>query len=275
MQLIEYTPNSRMRKGSVRAMVILTLQVWNHRSQTVALFTSQWRGLVAGTGLGVIWNYLLPLVPLSVYALLAQVRVFPAFEGVEPLAAITFGVTLWFLFAGMVQVPLNTVATKRSESLKTSFPLICSIASSYAQLLFDSAIRALCVAAVLLALGTQIHIEALLLPLVLLPAFLLFSAFGLLLSVLNTIYRDVGRVTGIALQYGLFLSGVIFPLDRLPTLEQLNAWNPFALFIDVARDLFFLGELDLIRLAVPALASIVLVPLSTRLFYVMEERIKD
>lgn len=270
------SPNTRHQEGVVGAMRQLLLALVRNRSQISSLFMAQWRSISRGAGLGWLWNYLLPIIPLSVYVLLAKVKVLPSFQGLDPAAAITLNVTLWFLLTGFVQVPISTVSTKRGESLKTSFPLICSTAAAYAQLVFDTMIRLICTMIVCLLGAASVGIEALAVPILLLPALFLFGSVGLLLSVLNAIYVDVSRVVGIVLQYGVFLSGVIFPVDGIAVLHEINRFNPFAVFIDASRSLVFSGELVVSNELVGFTAlSLVLLPIASKVFYVMEERIRD
>ena len=68
-------------------------------------FTSQ-SNLTRG---GALWNYILPLVPLGAYVLLMAMRLFPSFGAVNAVVYITFGATLYFLFSGLVRIPITVL----------------------------------------------------------------------------------------------------------------------------------------------------------------------
>ena len=120
-------------------------EIWSHRSHIRIIFKGRFRAAYSGTGLGIFWNYALPVVPLTVYWFLSVLRVFPNFEGVDGATFITFGVTLWFLFAGCIQIPMQVIQSRNKESMKANFPLSASIVSEFAQLLFDTLVRVILV----------------------------------------------------------------------------------------------------------------------------------
>ena len=268
-------PDSRMTEGSIEAVRNLFGEIWIFRSHIKIVFKEQFRAAYAGTGLGIFWSYVLPLVPLTVYWALSRLRVFPSFEGVDGATFLTFGVTLWFLLAGCVQMPIQVVQSRNNEAMKTAFPLSASIVSGFAQLLFEALVRCVLVIVVVVATQSWPTWQALMLPVTLLPALLLFVAVGLIFGILNVIYNDVSRVVTILLQYGIFVSGVIFPLYDTGLLSTLNLFNPFAVFIEACRAVVFHGTIENFRayLAMTGLALIMFV-LACRAFFIMEYRIR-
>ena len=268
-------PDSRMSEGSIKAIRNLAEEIWIFRSHIKIVFTEQFRAAYSGTGLGIFWNYVLPLVPLTVYWTLSRLRVFPNFEGVDSATFLAFGVTLWFLFAGCVQTPIQVVHSRNKEAMKTAFPLSAAIVSGFGRLLFDTIMRVLFVIIVVVMTQSWPRLSSLLLPLVMLPAVLLFVGAGLLLGILNAIYNDVSRVVVILLQYGIFVSGVLFPLSDMGLLSTLILFNPFAVFIDACRTIVFQGAIEnfSVYLTMTGLALIVFV-LSCRAFFIMEYRIR-
>jgi len=268
-------PDSRVDESAITALRHLIGEIWRFRSHIRIVFKEQFRAAYSGTGLGIFWNYALPIVPLTVYWFLSKLRVFPNFEGVDSATYLTFGVTLWFLFTGCVRTPIEVVQSRNKEAMKTASPLSASIVSGFAKILFDTLVRLSLVIVVVASTSSWPTWQALFLPLVLLPAFLLFIGVGLLLSVLNIIYNDVSPVVNIVLQYGIFISGVIFPLYDVGLISTLNQFNPFAVFIDVSRSVVFRGILDNPNgyLAMSVTALIVFI-LSVRLFYIMEYRVR-
>lgn len=264
-----------MYEGAFAAIRHLLGEIWRFRSHIRIVFKEQFRAAYYGTGLGIFWNYILPLVPLTVYWFLSKLRVFPNFEGVDSATFLTFGVTLWFLFAGCVQAPIQIVQSRNKEAMKTAFPLSASIVSGFAKLIFDTLVRLTFVIIVVIVTQSWPAWLAIGLPVILLPAFLLFIGSGLLLGILNVIYKDVSRVVNIVLQYGIFVSGVIFPLYDIGILSILNQFNPFAVFIDVSRSIVFQGVIgNLTGYLTMSVVAITVFIISMRLFYIMEFRVR-
>jgi ABC-type polysaccharide/polyol phosphate export permease len=267
-------PDERLNEGVVAAVRHLWRELVLHREHIRAAFVQDFRNLSHGTFFGVAWNIILPLVPVMIYVLLAYHRVLPNFEDVDGATSVALGAAVWFLLAGCLQQPLQTVRSRNAEVMKTALPLSAMVVSGFAQVLFDTVVRTVFVAVLVLITSAQLQWSALLVPLALIPAVLLFLGLGLILSVANVIYADVGRVTGIAIQYGLFLSGVIFPVAHLPFGEIL-ALNPAYVLIEAVRILAFRGlpEATWLMTAYAGL-GIGLFLLGCKVFYLMEYRIR-
>ena len=268
-------PDSRMRESVISASRHLINEIWIFRSHIKIIFMGRFRAAYSGTGLGIFWNYALPLIPLTVYWFLSTIRVFPNFEGVSGATYITFGVTLWFLLAGCVQVPIKVISSRNNESMKTNFPLSTSIVSEFAQLIFDSIIRVFLVLIIIFYTESWPFMQTFILPLILLPALLLFTGIGLLLGILNVIFNDISRIVTIMLQYGIFVSGVIFPLNNTGVLSIFNTYNPFAIFIDASRSIVFQGNIDNLNSYIMAsIFAVVVFIFAIRSFYIMEYRLR-
>ena len=254
----------------------MSREIARYRSHIKTIFFADFRNAYRGTVLGVFWNLTLPLVPVSVYILLVGLRVFPRFEGLSPAVYLSFNITMWLLFSGMITRPIQVVRSRTKEAMKTSIPLTAAIASSFAQLCFDTLIRLVLVAILVGVFGPlpKVHLPYLVFAVIMGVVFCL--SLGLILSIFNMIYPDVDRLTNIFLQYGIFVSGVIFPISTLGPLAVIENYNPFNVFIRSARDLFFYGHhADMMALAVWSGVSVVAALIAARFFYIMEHRIRE
>lgn len=267
-------PDDRLNEGAIVAAHHILRELMQYRDHITTAFRQDFRSLYHGTLFGVAWNILLPLAPIMVYALLALRSVLPGFEGVNPASYVALGATMWLFLAGCIQQPLQTVRARNTEVMKTALPLSAMVISGFAQLIFDTLVRMTFVVVVILITSTKLHWSAVLLPMALVPAVLLFLGLGLVLAMANVIYADVGRVTMIVLQYAIFVSGVIFPLEGLPFSKILSC-NPAYVFIEGVRGLFFRGVPDNgWLLGGYAVLGCVVFLLSCRVFYLMEYRVR-
>lgn len=270
-----YRPDSRFATGWLSAVLALYRELMSFRPHIGTLFARDFEAAYRGAALGVFWNFALPLVPISAYIMLAGLRVFPAREGLPAAIYIGIGATLWFLMTGLIRQPISIVKSRTREVMKTALPLSASIASSFAMLLFETLVRLGLVVVLIVVFRSWPALTA---PL-LIPVAIIAATFGLslgvFLSILNAVSPDIERLVTIVLQYGIFLSGVIFPVSSLGPLGVLEVANPFAVFITAARDAAFMGGFSHpIALAAWSGATLVLALVAARFFYVMEYRIR-
>lgn len=271
----EYQPDSRFSDGMLMAARHLLQEFSNHRSHVRSMFMQEFRNSYEGTRLGVLWNIFLPLLPVTVYVMLASLRVVPAFEHVPSALAIPFNVTLWFLFAACVTMPISVVKGRNAEAMKTSLPLSTTLIASFARTLFETFVRFCLVVLVALVLLQAPAASAPLALIVMALGVAFFIGVGLLASILNIVVPDVQRVLTALLQYGVFLSGVIFPMPSLPVIGSIDWANPFYVFIQAARELMWTGwPSQPYALAFWSGASVLLLLFALRIFYVMEHRIR-
>ncbi|MEQ1709540.1 MAG: ABC transporter permease [Terricaulis sp.] len=261
--------------GWLAAFGALVHELVGFRSHIATLFASDFTASYRGTTLGIAWNILLPMLPVSVYVLLAKLRVFPAIEGISPEVYIGFNITLWFLFTGLINHPIHVVRSRGTGAMKTAIPLSATIAASFARLCFDTLVRVVLVALLMIATSTMPTIGTLAFVPAAFAGLVFFLGLGLALSILNVVYPDIERVITITLQYGIFVSGVIFPIASMGPLAMLETLNPFNVFIQAARDLVFFGALTH-----PAaffawtIGGVLLLLFAARLFHLTEYRIR-
>ena len=98
---------------------------------------------------------------------------------------------------------------------------------------------------------------------------------GIFLATLNLVYKDVSRVVTIILQYGIFVSGVLFPLRDVRYLDTLNLFNPLYVFIESSRSVVIRGFISNPgSYAIMAFMALAVFFISCRIFFVMEYRLR-
>ncbi len=270
-----YRPDSRFKVGLFGGIAALAREVFDYRSHISTIFRNDFHASYRGTALGVVWNFVLPILPITVYVLLVNLRVFPAREGIPASVYIGFNVMLWFLFTALINQPIQVVRSRNVEVMKTAMPLSATIASSFARLTFDTFVRMAFVAALIAVTGAVMKVSAVALAPIVIAGAVFFLGLGLLLSILNAIFPDIDRFVTIVLQYGIFLSGVIFPLSSIGPLAFLEIANPFAVFIHAARAAVFEGGLPHpVAFWSWTASGAALVVVAARFFYVMEYRVR-
>lgn len=268
-------PDSRVGESWIASILHLARELIMFRSHIATVFRQSIRQTYYGSAMTTFWQVVMPLLPIAVWGALAGLRVVPTVDGMPATTYVATGATLWFLFVGCVQQPISVVRGRNREAMKTALPLSVTIAASFAQLLLDTGVRLLLLVAIATFTKTMPAVTAPLAFGILAIAIVAFLGVGLVFAILNIVYPDIERVVGVFLSYGIFLSGVIFPLSAFGPFWVLDYVNPFAVFIDAIRHLLFVGMPP--RLG----ALLVLIPLGLatfligcRLFYVTEYRIR-
>lgn len=274
MAVTTFRPTARLDEGFLKSTANLGREFQKYRSHIWVWFLSDLRKTYANTNFGILWKFLMPLVPVLIYTLLGHARIVPQFPGVSGAASISLGVTLWFFLSGCVSQPMRTVEARNSMITKTALPLSATVFSGFGELTFDTLVRLGFVLAVFAVTGTAPALTTPLAIVVLLIAVLFFFGVGLILSMVNVVNPDIGRFVGILLTYGIFISGIIFPISGLP-FHSVLAWNPFYVFIEAIRDLSLKGTLDApLTVLAYSVAALLMFLYGSRVFYVMEIRVR-
>ncbi len=261
--------------SSINALRALYQQIVQHRWQIRQMFRQDFMRSFQFTRFGSVWNYILPLVPITVWVMLNALRFFPSFAGVSSVVYVTMGVTLWFLFAGLVSTPISVIESRLKDVVRSKIPIIGLVIASLAKLSFDTLVRLAGAAAVFVIFHGAPHWLAIAALFVAVLGVLFFSAVGLILAVFNLAFRDINKIVTIALSYGIMLSSVIFPLDRIEFLAKASLFNPFYIFIDSIRTLTVFGEVrHPAALVVFSLAGLFMFAFAARVIRRAEARLK-
>jgi lipopolysaccharide transport system permease protein len=162
--------------------------------------------------------------------------------------------------------------------LRTRIPKLALAISSLAGICYSILISMVTMAIVLLIVGVQPTWWFLAYPLLVLPMVLLGTAFGLVLSVLGTIARDLTPLVMQALSLVMYVTPVIYLSSTIqnPVVKSVIAWNPVSYMVDVPRALISLGRADNVDVYLwVSLASAALVVVGLRVFYLLEDLVAE
>lgn len=270
-----YSARWNPRVSTLEATRALAEEIWNHRWHIQQMFWRDFSNSYRLTRFGTVWNYILPLVPISVWVMLNGLRFFPVMEGVKSVVYVTIGITFWFLFAGFVSLPIASIENRIKEVSRSQMPLVGVVVASFAGLSFDTLVRLAGVVLVFALFHGAPHWQVVFAPFILVFAALFFIGLGMLLAVFNLAFRDIGKIVGIALSYGMLLSSIVFPLDHIPLLAKISLFNPFYVFVDSLRALAVFGEIrHPTALFAFSYLGVMLFLLSCRLIYVSQSRLR-
>lgn len=225
----------------------------------------------SGSLLGVAWAFLLPLLMVSLLALVFGEILAVRWQvgEIEAYGAVLFSGLVIHLFVADCLSSSPTLVLSHAHYVKsTTFPLHILPWT----LVLDAGFHLLAGVAMLiliaLAFGFEMRASMFWLPLVLLPLLPLGLGLGWLLGALSAYFRDLAQLTNLAATGMLLLSPVLYPLDRVPeAFRQFYMLNPLTLPVENLRSVLFYAQVPAATdLLLPLVVSIVFAGLARLVF---------
>jgi lipopolysaccharide transport system permease protein len=234
------------------------------------------------TLLGVLWAVLQPLALMLVFwLLLAKNFQLSTNEIPAPLFYYS-GLLLWNFFSSSVLSASNSMVENADMIKKIYFPRLIIPGSAILTAFFDFLVASiLFVLIVIYFYTTGLEIAWLRLvcyfPLGVSLVLISATGIGVLISALNVKYRDFRYVIPFVVQFGFFVSPVIFPLDsvELDWLRNILAINPVSGAIHLCQSAFVVSAIDWSIVGISTVSSLVFLGLGTYTFKSMEAYFAD
>lgn len=170
--------------------------------------------------LGAAWTILNPLTMIAIYTLVFSQVMRSKLPGVDSAFSysifIMAGLIPWGLFSELV-VRGSTVFIENSNLIKkVKLPLLSLVVVNTSACLINFFIVLAIFILLMLFLGLMPGWQLLgLIPLIMLQVFLA-NGLGVILGVGNVFFRDIGQITNIGLQFGFWLTPIVYQLSIIP-----------------------------------------------------------
>jgi lipopolysaccharide transport system permease protein len=274
-QLTTYSPQTRLHDSLWTILKHFFLEIKRTRWQIWVTFKRDFVSAYNQTTVGLLWSVVMPLIPISVYLLLAYLRVLRTTENMPFVVYIVVGMTIWTFLSGSLTSPILAIQKSKVVLETSKYPILAVILSNFGQMIYQTSIRIIFVVLVLIFYKISLSWNILLLPLLILPLALFSLSLGIILAIVNVIIRDVQNVVDIVMRYGVFLSSVIFPMTETGLIGTLNLFNPFNTFVIAVRNFIVFGQIPHLTVyLVTTGVSILLFLVACKVLYIMEYRLK-
>lgn len=185
---------------------------------------------------GILWALIKPLINVLVFGYIAA----KINGGQNTAASFTYvaaAMVLWQFFANVFSDVSNSIVGNSNLFSKVYFPKIIIPLSSTFVCLVDFLISLLILVAVFIFTGQSLHWQILLAPLFIILTLVNGLGIGLYFATINVKYRDIKFIVPVLVQFGMYVTPVIFPtefyLQRLPQgIHWLFCLNPMVAAID-------------------------------------------
>jgi lipopolysaccharide transport system permease protein len=205
-------------------------ELWRYRD---LLYFLVWRDVLVRykqAVFGIAWVILQPFLTMVVFTVIFnQVLGVKSPDPNLPYAVFSFsGLLPWQFFAGAIARSGVSLVGNSVLLTKVYFPRLAIPLSAILAGLVDLGISFLVLIGLMAAYGMVPTWQIVFLPLFVLLALAAALAVGLWLSALNVLYRDVAYVIPFLVQLWMFVSPVIYPIDKIPPgpLRYAFALNP-------------------------------------------------
>ena len=202
------------------------------RQMAVADFKLRYQGSI----LGYLWSLLKPLA-IFVILYLVFVRFLKFGDQLEHFSVyLLLGVVLWSFFTEMTSHGLRAIVDQRDLIRRINFPKLALLVAGSINALINLGLNLIIVGVFLYAVGAEVRLVVLWLPVLMVQLYLLSLAIALFLSALYVRFRDIGHIWEIATQGLFYLTPIIYPLSIVP--PEIAKWlliNPLAQIVQDAR----------------------------------------
>lgn len=271
-----YTANYRCKDSIFTAFSVLFQQAVDYRWQIGLAIKKKIHATYQQDVFGLFWSIVMPIVPMTVYIVLARIKVFKTVEDMPPVYYIVVGMLVWLLMATAIQTLMLSIKAEKSILSTTNFPIFATLLSGLGEVLHDTVIRFIVLIIVIIMYQIDVNIVTAILALLsLIPAIVFALGVGMILSILDVVAQDARRIVFLVLRYGLFVSSVIFPFPESGIAGAINQFNFFNTFVHATRDVLHHGYIDNLELYLyTSLFGMVVFIIAVKLVYIMDYKIR-
>ena len=223
------------------------LALWRYKGFVFGMVWREFRGRYLGSLFGSIWSILNPMAMIFVYTVIFSKIMQARLAGIDDTMAygifLCAGLLTWGFFSELLGRSPTIFIEQANLLKKVSFPRI----TLPVILLFSTAINF----AIIFSLFLLFLIVTGRFPgwsiLGFLPLLLVQQAFalglGMLLGALNVFFRDIGQFLGIALQFGFWLTPIVYPITILPDrIRRIIELNPMTQLVAAYQQIILHGH---------------------------------
>ena len=219
----------------------LVTSAWRFRFYIFGAILNVFRARFARSRLGAAWIILNPLALIAIYALVLSSVLAAKLPGIHGQFAyaiyLTAGILAWTLFTDILMRCLTLFIENANLLKKVVFPRISLPLIVAAVALIDNFLLLVAILVIFGLIGHWPGAQIVWLPLLVLLNLGLSLALGLILGCLNVFVRDIGQALPIVLQFGFWLTPIVYLADILPPpLRQVLAFNPLFPLVTAYQD---------------------------------------
>lgn len=231
--------------------------------------------------IGIAWALFKPLISILIFGYISS-KINPGASTATNFVYVAAAMLLWQLFSNIFNDVSNSILGNANLFSKVYFPKIIIPISTILVCLVDFFISLSILVVLFIISGQSLHWQLVLAPIFVALTILNGFGIGLYFATINVKYRDVKFIVPVIIQFGMYLSPVIFStnyyLDRLPSyLHWVFCLNPMVGAIDGFKYCLFGGDMiyNLPYFIVSIAVSFLFLIIGLKYFYKFERSFVD
>ena len=228
--------------------------------------------------MGLLWAVLMPAIIVGAGMLIrvAMSKMSGTQLSPDSLASIAVKALPWAFFVTAIRFATNSLTSNSNLVTKINCPRIAFPAAAVVSALFDLAIAAIPLIAVLAWCGVTPSVALLWVPLLLGVLVLFVSGLGIAFAAANLFYRDVKYIVEVILTFAIFFTPVLYEVEMLGEWQFWVLLNPIAPLLEGLRAAVVLQTSpDYGWLLYSTIVAVLVFAGGWRLFYKLEPAFAD
>ncbi len=274
---VTYEPDNALKKGYLFILKEIVHEFIGNRWLISQLFKRDFLSIYKQSLMGILWAFIVPFVSVATFIILNRSGIFEIgnIDVPYPIYAI-LGISFWQLFSTGIIAGSNSIVKAGSMIVKINFSKKSLVIASTGQSIISFLIQFLIVCILFITYGVTPDLKTLLLPLLIIPVFLLTLGLGFIFALLNGIIRDIGNAMSMLLTFLMFLTPVLYAKPESGILAGITKYNLLYYLVSVPRDLILTGySSDIASFFISTLISIVVFIICILAFHLTETRVAE
>lgn len=240
-----YEPDNSIKKGYISLGKEILLELKQNKWLVYQLFKRDFFAIYKQSLIGVFWAFIVPLISVGTFIILNRSGIFE-FGEIEvpyPIYAI-LGMAFWQLFSTGLLSTSNSLVKAGSMLVKINFSKKSLVIASAAQSLIPFTVQFVLVCVLFFVYDVSPSVRIVFFPFFMIPILLFTLGFGFVLSLFNSVIRDIGNALSVFMTFLMFLTPVLYAKPKIGILIPITRFNPLFYLISVPRELILKGTMS-------------------------------
>ena len=272
-----YQPDNSLKGGYFSVFGEIFNELKKNRWLTWQLFKRDFFSLYKQSFIGIPWALIVPIVSVGTFIILNRAGIFEigAINVPYPIYAI-LGMAFWQLFATGLINSSNALVKAGSMIVKINFSKKALVIASWAQSIVAFLVQLVLLLVLFIFYQRLPNVNALWIPLAIIPLILLTLGLGFMLSLLNGIMRDIGNMLSMFITFLMFLTPVLYARPTTGMLATVTKYNPLYYLVSGPRELVLSGSIrELKGFVISSIISVIVFVACLLVFHLTETRVAE
>ena len=244
-EITTYEPDNSIKKGYLSLWEEIFRELKENKWLISQLFKRDFFAIYKQSLIGVFWAFIVPIISVGTFIILNRSGVFD-FGEIEvpyPIYAI-LGIAFWQLFSTGLISTSNSLVKAGSMLVKINFSKKSLVFASAAQSLIPFIVQLVLVGVLFFVYNINPNMRIIFFPLFMIPIILFTLGLGFILSLFNSVVRDIGNALSIFMTFLMFLTPVLYAKPKIGVLIPITKLNPLYYLISMPRELILKGTMS-------------------------------